>query len=139
MQHSSTPARAGSRHIDNGAAAKKAAALLENPGIIRVLHAIVHIVAPYRDAEDDLMQLARVRLWLMAHCHPHQTESWYLENCKFYLQHQVNGGRSIDSWKRRGRVSIPPGQPDLPIEIEEAAGIDQSFYSTVARHEIETR
>jgi DNA-binding CsgD family transcriptional regulator len=57
---------------------------------------------------EDLMQEALIHLWLLEEQRPGQTHSWYLQGCKFHLQHYLTAGRSIDSGKRRaGRVSLP--------------------------------
>lgn len=54
------------------------------------------------------MQEALIHLWLLEEQRPGQTHSWYLQGCKFHLQHYLTAGRSIDSGKRRaGRVSLP--------------------------------
>ena len=54
---------------------------------------------------DDLMQEALVHLWQIQQLKPDQTESWYLQSCRFHLQHHLALGRSIDSLKRSsGRV-----------------------------------
>ena len=56
---------------------------------------------------DDLMQEALTHLWLEESRLPGQTQSWYVQSCKFHLQHCLQAGRSIDSGKRRdGQVPI---------------------------------
>jgi len=71
---------------------------------------------------EDLMQEALVHLWLMEGQRPGQTRSWYLQGCKFHLQHYLTAGRSVDSGKRRaGRVSLPEiaeDQCDLFGQVE---------------------
>jgi len=49
---------------------------------------------------EDLLQEAMVHLWLTETRRPGQTRSWYLQSCRFHLQHYLNSGRSIDSAKR---------------------------------------
>ncbi len=51
---------------------------------------------------EDLMQEALVHLWQIQQQQPGQTESWYLQNCRFHLQHYLSSGRSVDSLKRSG-------------------------------------
>src|SRR6266436_668611 len=51
---------------------------------------------------QDLLQEALIHLWLTETRRPGQTESWYLQSCKFHLLHYLASGRSIDSAKRRG-------------------------------------
>jgi len=56
---------------------------------------------------DDLMQEALTHLWLEESRLPKQTPSWYIQSCKFHLQHCLQAGRSIDSGKRReGQIQI---------------------------------
>ena len=56
---------------------------------------------------EDLMQEALTHLWQKESRLPGQTKSWYLQSCKFHLQHYLQAGRSIDSGKRRkGQVHI---------------------------------
>jgi DNA-directed RNA polymerase specialized sigma24 family protein len=50
---------------------------------------------------DDLLQEALIHLWTMELSRSGQTRSWYLQSCKYHLQHYLAGGRSIDSAKRR--------------------------------------
>ena len=63
---------------------------------------------------DDLMQEALTHLWLEESRLPGQTQSWYIQSCKFRLQHCLQAGRSIDSVKRRER--------QVPIRDEEENG-----------------
>jgi len=54
---------------------------------------------------EDLLQEAMIHLWLMQARRPGQTRSWYMQSCRFHLQHYLASGRSIDSVKRRqGRL-----------------------------------
>ena len=49
---------------------------------------------------QDLLQEALIHLWLMETRRPGQSKSWYLQSCKFHLQHYLSSGRSVDSAKR---------------------------------------
>ena len=60
---------------------------------------------------EDLLQEAVVHLWLTETRRPGQTRSWYLQSCKFHLQHYLSGGRSIDSAKR-WRDQLPFKEPE---------------------------
>jgi DNA-directed RNA polymerase specialized sigma24 family protein len=68
---------------------------------------------------EDLLQEAAVHLWLTESRRPGQTTSWYLQSCKFHLQHYLASGRSVDSAKRRG------GQLQFASESEEGEGIPE--------------
>ncbi len=52
-------------------------------------------------AQDDLMQEALLHLWQQEMEIPAQTESWYLQSCRFHMLSYLNRGRSVDSFKRR--------------------------------------
>src|SRR5258708_24931491 len=49
---------------------------------------------------DDLMQECLINLWKVERDKPGRTHSWYLQNCRFHLQHCGVLGRSLDSPKR---------------------------------------
>jgi RNA polymerase sigma factor (sigma-70 family) len=49
---------------------------------------------------EDLMQEALIHLWQVQEQRPGQAESWYLQNCRYHLQHYLASGRSVDSPKR---------------------------------------
>src|SRR6266404_3118644 len=49
---------------------------------------------------QDLLQEALIHLWLTETRRPGQTESWYLQSCKFHLLHYLASGRSVDCTKR---------------------------------------
>src|SRR5947208_2178860 len=83
---------------------------------------------------DDLMQEALVHLWLMETRRPGQTPSWYLQSCKFHLQHYLAAGRSIDSAKRReGRVVFVHEAEDGEAFPEQGDSGDSVFTSVCAR------
>src|ERR1041385_8379420 len=65
------------------------------------LSRIVARVAPNTGLRDDLLQEAIVHLWLVENRTPGQTRSWYLQSCKYHLQHYLAAGRSVDALKRR--------------------------------------
>jgi RNA polymerase sigma factor (sigma-70 family) len=60
-------------------------------------------------AHEDLMQEALVHLWQQEIERPAQTESWYLQSCRFHLLNYLNRGRSVDSFKHR-REESPVGK-----------------------------
>ena len=69
--------------------------------------------------EDDAMQECRIRLWRLASEHPGHTKSWYLQSCRFHLQHWLAAGRSVDSRKRANgdrRITIDPANDQLPVD-----------------------
>ena len=48
----------------------------------------------------DLMQECLIHLWRLESQKPGHTRSWYLQNCRFHVQHWLMLGRSLDSPKR---------------------------------------
>jgi RNA polymerase sigma factor (sigma-70 family) len=69
----------------------------------------------------DLMQEALIHLWKIQMQRPGQTESWYLQNCRYHLQHYLSSGRSMDSLKRNSaRVEL-----SSECEEDEALWLDR--------------
>jgi DNA-directed RNA polymerase specialized sigma24 family protein len=50
--------------------------------------------------QADLMQECLVHLWTVKRQKPGRTLSWYLQSCRFHIQHWLASGRSLDSFKR---------------------------------------
>src|SRR5437867_7817900 len=100
------------------------------------LYRIVRRLSRDRAFQDDLMQEGLVHLWLREARCPGQTKSWYLQSCRFHLQHYIDSGRSVDSVKRRGR-QIPwlQGEDDETPVLEPRSS-DTSFFSQVSAHEL---
>jgi len=61
---------------------------------------MIRRLTPNAALREDLLQEAMIHLWLTETRRPGQTRSWYLQSCRFHLQHYLNCGRSIDSAKR---------------------------------------
>ena len=87
------------------------------------LSKIVARLTSQPDLREDLMQEALIHLWQVQEQQPGQSESWYLQSCRYHLQHLLVAGRSVDSLKRRAanaQVSrYGPDEPSL-FAIEEA-------------------
>ena len=77
--------------------------LIEQSEIKERLSRIVSKLTTSVVLREDLMQEALTHLWLEEIRLPGQTQSWYLQSCRFHLQHYLEIGRSIDSGKRRER------------------------------------
>jgi len=81
--------------------------LIEQSEIKERLSRIVSKLTTSVVLREDLMQEALTHLWLEEIRLPGQTQSWYLQSCRFHLQHYLKNGRSIDSGKRReGQIHI---------------------------------
>jgi len=71
------------------------------------------------------MQECLIRLWKLESEEPGRTRSWYLQNCRFHLQHWLASGKSLDSFKRaRGdnRVAIELWDEELAAGGDPVAG-----------------
>jgi len=86
--------------------------LIENEGMVRMLRQICARFTADPDMQSDLMQESLVHLWRMERERPNQTRSWYLQSCRFHLQHWLAAGRSVDNPKR------PNGASYIPIDIQ---------------------
>jgi RNA polymerase sigma factor (sigma-70 family) len=75
---------------------------------------------------DDLYQEALIHFWRLRGRFPEQTESWYIEGCKFRVLRLLSHGRSIDAYKRRALRVLPPEQDEdgecLPADDPALAG-----------------
>jgi len=90
----------------------------------------------------DLMQECLIHLWRLESQKPGHTKSWYLQNCRFHVQHWLASGRSVDSLKRNSADKRIPigGNDDEPVLQEYHANGDlfegvsfQDVVSTVGR------
>ena len=117
--------------------------LIEDAKIIESLWRIVSRLAGDSAMQKDLMQEALVRLWRLENEKPGRTRSWYLQNCRFHLQHWLALGRSLDSLKRANgdnRVVIDTVAYEEPLEGYDTNGelfdlvCAKDFVSTLSRH-----
>jgi DNA-directed RNA polymerase specialized sigma24 family protein len=74
----------------------------EEPSIQDSLLQLIRRLTSNPTLRDDLLQEALIHFWLTESRRPGQTKSWYLQSCKFHMQHYLASGRSLDSNKRRG-------------------------------------
>ena len=74
--------------------------LIEDATFCELLRRIVTRFTADRVLQDDLMQECLIRIWRLESEEPGRTRSWYLQNCRFHLQHWLASGRSVDSLKR---------------------------------------
>ena len=71
---------------------------------------------------EDLMQEGLIHLWQIQERHPGQTQSWYLQNCRFHLLHHLVAGRSVDSLKRR----------NLQVQADAGSDEEDGFWDSIA-------
>ena len=84
------------------------------------------------------MQEGLIRLWILPREKPGRTNSWYLQNCRFHLQHWLQRGRSVDSYKRAGannRMTVETGD-EFPLGCYDTNG--ELFESVSARDMVST-
>jgi len=95
--------------------------LIEDASIRQTLRKIISRLTPNPALQDDLMQECLIRLWRLESEAPGHTRSWYLQNCRFHLQHFLASGRSLDSLKRAHqdqRVTIDGVDDGFPLDRE---------------------
>lgn len=96
--------------------------LVEDCRIQESLRRIVAGFTQHPQLQQDLMQECLVCLW-QAECEqPGRTKSWYLQHCRFHVQHWLDLGRSVDSRKRdngQTHVTVDETNPEVPINIDQ--------------------
>ena len=93
--------------------------MIDDGRICQKLAKIATSLAVHPALQDDLMQECLIRLWKLEVEEPGRTRSWYLQNCRFHLQHWLTSGRSLDSLKRINgdkRVTIDTVNDAVPLD-----------------------
>jgi DNA-binding CsgD family transcriptional regulator len=105
--------------------------LVENERVHFLLEKIVNCLITDPVLRQDLMQEALLHLWRLERERPGQKLSWYLQSCRFRLQHYLSAGRSLDAEKRR-RAQVPLAQDDheSTAALEQMETSDHSFGET---------
>jgi len=86
--------------------------------------------------QEDLLQEALIHLWTMEISRAGQTRSWYLQSCKYHLQHYLAGGRSVDSAKRRdGRMALS-ADGDIEESFVEDVDSGNSVFGVVSARDL---
>ena len=91
---------------------------VEDPVVQKFLLRIAVRVERDPDSREDLMQEAMLHFWLQSRENPGQSLSWYLQSCKFHLQHLIARRRSLDSPARNAQrmtISIEWNEQDDPF------------------------
>jgi len=99
--------------------------LIEDERVLNSLGKIVNSLSHEPSWRDDLMQEALLHLWRSEQTRPGQSTSWYLQGCRFRLQHYLGAGRSLDSGKRRSNQVVVADEKfstDLFEELHTASG-----------------
>jgi len=74
--------------------------LIEDARMCESLRRIVNGFTGDPTLQQDMLQECLVCLWKIESEKPGRTRSWYLQNCRFHVQHWLAAGRSLDSHKR---------------------------------------
>ena len=81
-------------------AGSRPGALLQDLAVQETLRQIIRRCTDDPELLQDLMQECLLSLWKAEEEHPGHTRSWYLQHCRFQVQHWLEKGRSVDSFKR---------------------------------------
>ncbi len=113
--------------------------LIEDETVLNSLGKIVNSLSHEPSGRDDLMQEGLIHLWRSEQERPGQSTSWYLQGCRFRLQHYLGAGRSLDSGKRRRRQVMHAGDEKPLTELfEELQTPETEFGEVSARDMMQT-
>src|SRR5947207_15284341 len=101
--------------------------LIEDATFCELLRRIIAQFTADKVLQDDLMQECLIRLWRLESEEPGRTRSWYLQNCRFHVQHWLAAGRSLDSPKRAN------GDLRLTIDRSEERRVGKGWRSRWSR------
>src|SRR5258707_3696878 len=90
---------------------ESSAPLLDDSFLQESLRRIISRVSANAALQEDLIQESLIHLRSVERYKPGRTKSWYLQSCRFHVQHWLAAGRSLDSPKR--------AQADKRIVIDE--------------------
>src|SRR6266568_5208339 len=99
--------------------------LIEDATFCELLRRIVARFTADRVLQDNLMQECLIRIWRLEREEPGRTQIWYLQNCRFHVQHWLASGRSVDSPKRaRGDqlISLDAGDGESVLDEYDTNG-----------------
>ena len=115
------------------------ASSLEDPRLHELLGRIGARLTNDPILQKDLMQESLLCFWKALREEPGHTRSWYLQKCRFHLQHWLQRGRSVDSTKRDHsdkRMSIEDDGSGAPLSEHHTNG--ELFETVSARDLIST-
>ena len=110
--------------------------LIEDATFCELLRRIVARFTADRVLQDDLMQECLIRIWRLEREEPGRTRSWYLQNCRFHVQHWLASGRSVDSLKRTNgdnRVTIDAVGDEIPVDGYHTNG---EFFEVISANDL---
>ncbi|MBN1917499.1 MAG: sigma-70 family RNA polymerase sigma factor [Verrucomicrobia bacterium] len=74
--------------------------LVSDPRVRASLRGIARSIVCNASDHDDLLQEMLIHLWQTEQACPGQTESWYMQSCKYHGLDYAKRGRSVDSKRR---------------------------------------
>ena len=110
--------------------------LIEDAKFCELLRRIVAQFTTDKVLQDDLMQECLIRIWRLESEVPGQTRSWYLQNCRFHVQHWLASGRSVDSLKRHNgdnRANIDAFGDETPVDGFQTNG---EFFEIISANDL---
>jgi len=94
--------------------------LIEDVDVCHTLRRIVSRLSADPALQQDMLQECLTCLWKSESNIPGQTLSWYLQRCRFHVQHWLFLGRSVDSPKRAGSANrIAVGWDDTEPALDD--------------------
>jgi len=99
--------------------------LVEDAQMLASLRQIVARFTRCPELQQDLMQECLLHLWKLERKKPGHTRSWYLQGCRFHLQHCLVSGRSLDSLKRANgviRIDVDGGAEEPALDEHHTNG-----------------
>jgi DNA-directed RNA polymerase specialized sigma24 family protein len=111
--------------------------LIESRAVLASLDRIVGHFISDASLREDFRQEAIVHLWRMEAQIPGQTISWYLQHCRYHLQHVLASGKSVDALKRSsGRLQDgDPGRSEQSLP-EAAQQSGEDVFGEVSANEL---
>src|ERR1043166_3150368 len=110
--------------------------LIEDARIRESLRQIAARFAGDPTQRDDLLQECLINLWRVEREKPGHTKSWYLQSCRFHLQHCVSLGRSLDSTKRGGEEKRLTGYGSEDGQVPEELHTNGELFEAVSFQDV---
>jgi DNA-directed RNA polymerase specialized sigma24 family protein len=116
---------------------KKTPTLVNDFMTVAKLRRIAETMSSDLSEHEDLVQESLLHLWLTEIRRPGQTTSWYLQSCRFHLQHYLARGRSVDSRKRViSRTNLFESNEPMRPELDLTPGCHDASAETYLNDDI---
>ncbi len=106
--------------------------LIDCDETVGILRRMVARAAANVSLHEDLMQEALLHLWQREQQHPGQTQSWYLQGCRYHLQNYLHRGCSVDSLKHGAACLCSPGNNGIADCDDEPPDGGSSVFAEVS-------